>query len=211
MNALLPHLRDEAPVLSTWNPLSPPDPRHVVSETVFERPLMTLESDATHEVRLSVCLSGRTDGHGASRCGASRSEAGTEWSTWQGQNRRFFVGAYAGAGIPLLEGCVESGLRVAKRFGVDEALIYRLPQVRVCPFCIRPAPDTTGVCVCVSLCVCVCVRWEGGQTDEPKDERFGAVPQSALVQADNPWRTALWVRALFFVRWSLRHLLDVLF
>jgi predicted NAD/FAD-binding protein len=62
MNALLPHLRDEAPVLSTWNPLSPPDPRHVVSETVFERPLMTLESDATHEVRLSVCLSGRTDG-----------------------------------------------------------------------------------------------------------------------------------------------------
>ena len=48
----------------------------------------------------------------------------------QGTNRRFFVGAYAGEGIPLLEGCVESGLRVAKLFGVAENLVYRLPTVR---------------------------------------------------------------------------------
>ena len=43
------------------------------------------------------------------------------------------MGAYAGTGIPLLEGCVESGLRVAKMFGVDERLMYRLPEVRFRP------------------------------------------------------------------------------
>ena len=61
----------------------------------------------------------------------------------QGTNRRFFVGAYAGEGIPLLEGCVESGLRVAKMFGVDESLIYRLESVRPVrrPRCPHTAPD----------------------------------------------------------------------
>jgi len=34
------------------------------------------------------------------------------------------VGAYAYHGIPLLEGCVESGLLVAKNFGVRESRVY---------------------------------------------------------------------------------------
>ena len=50
MNTLMPQIADAPPVLSTWNPLYPPDPAQVVSETVFERPLVTLESEVTHKV-----------------------------------------------------------------------------------------------------------------------------------------------------------------
>ena len=55
MNALLPDIENEpTPVLSTWNPLFAPDPALVVAETVFERPLVTLESATTHKVRAFV-------------------------------------------------------------------------------------------------------------------------------------------------------------
>ena len=49
------------------------------------------------------------------------------------------------------------------------------------------------------------------QTDGPKDGRSGSVPVTTLVQPDNPWRSALWVRALQVVHYSLRHVLDLVF
>ncbi len=42
----------------------------------------------------------------------------------QGHHHRWFIGAYAFHGMPLLEGCIASGLLVAQRLGVDERLAY---------------------------------------------------------------------------------------
>ena len=131
MNVLLPSLCNDPPVLSTWNPLTPPDPASVVAETNFERPLVTLETDEALAVRaLAPAAVGVVKSKTNPDELAVRDLALQKLWKVQGTNRRYFIGAYAGGGIPLLEGCVDSGLRVGKMFGVDDNLVYRVAKVR---------------------------------------------------------------------------------
>ncbi len=50
----------------------------------------------------------------------------------QGKRNIYFVGAYAYPGVPLLEGCVCSGLEVSEKLGVDKNKIFKkdLEEVR---------------------------------------------------------------------------------
>ena len=78
-------------VFQTWNPLIEPAQDHVVSESYFERPVVTTRS-----------------------ADAMRRLAGI-----QGSGGVWFVGAYALYSVPLLENGVRSGVRVAKSLGCN--------------------------------------------------------------------------------------------
>ena len=96
MNAILPSLAGAPNVFQTWNPPFVLDNEKIISRSVFERPLVTLDTKENLE----------------------------RFWAMQGQRNIWFVGAYADEGVPLLEGCVSSGSRVAAHFGVKEERVY---------------------------------------------------------------------------------------
>jgi predicted NAD/FAD-binding protein len=86
-------------VFQTWNPVIEPDPARVLSKVAVERPVVNEAS-----VR------------GIAQLEALHAEPG---------RRIWFAGAYASAGVPLLESAVTSGLAVAGKISGRSALISR--------------------------------------------------------------------------------------
>jgi uncharacterized protein len=79
---------DERPLFQTWNPQVPIEREHIISETWFDRPLITLDTQ----------------------------RAVTELPQIQGAGNIWFCGSYAfSTAIPLLESAALSGLQVAQR------------------------------------------------------------------------------------------------
>ena len=121
----------------------------------------------------------------------------------QGTNRRYFIGAYAGGGIPLLEGCVDSGLRVGKMFGVDENLVYRVAKVRPRGGCFGGVSSHGAhTRACWS---CFCARRDGQGPDGE------TAPAVLSIYHGNQWQSSWWVQALLTVRQSLQFLFDRVF
>ncbi|KNC79810.1 hypothetical protein SARC_07809 [Sphaeroforma arctica JP610] len=86
INALQP-ISDKQQVFETWNPLSEPREGTVISRSMFDRPLVTMETaQMLHEV-----------------------------SAAQGVEGLWVCGAYTLSGVPLLENAADSGLRVAEK------------------------------------------------------------------------------------------------
>lgn len=79
----------------TTNPHALPSPNHIISTSHFERAVVTLSS----------------------------LEALDSLDTVQGLGNRWFVGSYAWEGIPLLEGCVGSAIRVARGIKGEQTLV----------------------------------------------------------------------------------------
>jgi predicted NAD/FAD-binding protein len=84
-------------VYQTTNPTVPIAPSTIRSVARMERAVLTLQSKAA---RASFIV---TDMNGASRLGSTQGVRATP-----GGPQLWFCGSYAGAGIPLLEGCVVS-------------------------------------------------------------------------------------------------------
>lgn len=91
LNAVVPALAAEPPLFQTWNPLREPHVGAVLGRAHFERPLVTLDSQAA--VAELVAL---------------QSEE---------QRRLHYCGSYAMPGIPLLESAVRSAMAIAERLG----------------------------------------------------------------------------------------------
>ena len=89
MNAVVPELKTDAPVFQTWNPLIEPDPSTVLGDVTLQRPAVNATSDAA-----LADLETLHDAPG---------------------RRIWFVGSYAGVGVPLLESAARSARRVADR------------------------------------------------------------------------------------------------
>lgn len=87
------HLRNGPAILQVWNPLRAANPESVLADVTFSRPLVTLQSrQAVRELR--------------------RQDA---------SQRILLTGSYLCDGIPLLDGAVESSLRVAHLIGSSRA------------------------------------------------------------------------------------------
>jgi predicted NAD/FAD-binding protein len=91
LNRIIPSLAGEPPVWQTWNPLMEPRAGSVLGRARFERPLVTLDSQAAM----------------AELAGMQRDQARRVW----------FCGSYAMPGIPLLESAVQSAMLIARRLG----------------------------------------------------------------------------------------------
>lgn len=94
VNAVQPGLRGAPDVFQTVNPLRPPQPDRVIASARFERPLVHARSVAAL-VQLAALHA-------------------------QPGRRLWFCGAYAQAGIPLLESAARSAQAVAQRLGAPE-------------------------------------------------------------------------------------------
>ncbi len=88
MNAIQSELADAAPLLQTWNPHRMPAEKHILSHSRFERPLVTLETEA------ALADLHRLNDHEA--------------------NRLKVCGSYTETGIPLLEAAALSGKKIAE-------------------------------------------------------------------------------------------------
>ncbi|KAI9352840.1 hypothetical protein BDR26DRAFT_849942 [Obelidium mucronatum] len=87
------------PLFSTTNPIAPISREHVLSVSWYERAIVTLDSmKAVKDLR-----------------------------NVQGQRGIWFVGSFAGEGIPLLEGCMESTVDVIKWILKDEGVEAKFP------------------------------------------------------------------------------------
>jgi predicted NAD/FAD-binding protein len=101
MNQVQPNLRGERDLIQTWNPLRTPAPRHLLYEATFERPVVTLDSEANlaklHEL--------------------------------QGRGGVWFCGSYVRMGVPLLETAVTSAVFVAEKLGCECPWRAAAPQL----------------------------------------------------------------------------------
>ncbi|MEM1439271.1 MAG: FAD-dependent oxidoreductase [Pseudomonadota bacterium] len=84
-------LPDRTPIFQSWNPVIDPNPRRVLGEASFERPVVNARS--------------------------LRGLAQLEALHAQPDRRIWFCGSYASHGIPLLESAAHSALSVAERLG----------------------------------------------------------------------------------------------
>ena len=91
LNAVVPALAAERPLFQTWNPLREPRADAVLGRARFERPLVSLDSQAA-----------------VADLGRLQSER---------QRRLHYCGSYAMPGIPLLESAVQSAMAIAERLG----------------------------------------------------------------------------------------------
>lgn len=91
LNAVVPALAPGPALFQTWNPLREPRADTVLGRARFERPLVTLDSQAA--VAELVALQS------------------------EGQRRLHYCGSYAMPGIPLLESAVQSAMAIAERLG----------------------------------------------------------------------------------------------
>ncbi|WP_416397443.1 FAD-dependent oxidoreductase [Allohahella sp. A8] len=91
LNHIYPQLKKAPPIFQTWNPLVQPDDKHVLGRTIFERPVVTLESLAALQ---SLARAHEEPGR-----------------------RIWYCGSYAMPGIPLQESGVESAMVIAARLG----------------------------------------------------------------------------------------------
>jgi len=90
MNAIQ-DLPDQDHLFQTWNPIIDPDPKLVLAESEFERPLVSAES--LNALKHLEHLHSQPD------------------------RRIWFCGSYAAHGIPLLESATHSAMSVAERLG----------------------------------------------------------------------------------------------
>lgn len=93
LNQLIPELANHEVLYQTWNPLVEPAAHSVVGRAHFERPLVTLESQAAMAQLVT------------------RQQAKP--------SRLWFCGSYLMPGIPLLESAAQSALHVAEQLGVQ--------------------------------------------------------------------------------------------
>jgi predicted NAD/FAD-binding protein len=98
LNAVMPALRDAPPLFQTVQPQREPRPGTLLAEARFERPLLSLESQAA-----LAALRGH-------------------WRRTARQRRVWLAGSYAETGVPLLESAVRSALAVATALGVASPL-----------------------------------------------------------------------------------------
>ncbi|KAG0165627.1 hypothetical protein DFQ30_008202 [Apophysomyces sp. BC1015] len=84
--------------LQTTNPCIPPDPKHIISVSHFERATVTIESKKMVHKYLFEPLGNDVNETKIGPC--------------QGSSGFWFVGSYCWKGIPLLEGCVASAQKV---------------------------------------------------------------------------------------------------
>lgn len=92
LNRIVPELSGRASVYQTWNPLLEPHAPTVIGRARFQRPLVSLDSQAA---MAELVAAQRDDGR-----------------------RLWFCGSYLMPGIPLLESAAQSALHVANRLGV---------------------------------------------------------------------------------------------
>ncbi len=93
LNHIIPELARHGTLYQTWNPLVEPAPKTVVGRAHFERPLVTLDSQAAMAQLVS-----RQQSH---------------------PSRLWFCGSYLMPGIPLLESAAQSAMHVAAQLGVS--------------------------------------------------------------------------------------------
>jgi len=91
MNRVQHGLSPDKDIFQTWNPIHEPAEGSILSQTVFERPVVTYES-----LRATEAL----------------------WAA-QGEQGIWCVGSYSLCGVPLLETAVHSAVKVGDAFGAD--------------------------------------------------------------------------------------------
>jgi predicted NAD/FAD-binding protein len=94
MNSVQPELRSlTIPLFQTWNPVLEPRDEHVLSDAMFERPVVTLKT---------------------------RSAIEALWELHDAPGRRvWFCGSYASQGVPLLESAARSAVDVSNRINAS--------------------------------------------------------------------------------------------
>eukprot|EP00455_Lapot_gusevi_P001793 TRINITY_DN10691_c0_g1_i2.p1 TRINITY_DN10691_c0_g1~~TRINITY_DN10691_c0_g1_i2.p1 ORF type:complete len:177 (-),score=8.95 TRINITY_DN10691_c0_g1_i2:8-538(-) len=100
------HPTHQKQLFQTWNPLLPIAPHHLIAESDFDRPVVTLASQA----------------------------ALRQLPELQGQNHIWFCGSYSQSGLPLLENAVGSAVWVSQALGVRCPWAPNLPLSRSLPF-----------------------------------------------------------------------------
>ncbi|AYA03431.1 FAD-dependent oxidoreductase [Acinetobacter sp. WCHAc010034] len=107
LNAVEPSLVGKAPVFQTWRPVTPIDPKKVISTVTLTRAVV--DSDT---VALNAELQQR---HKA-------------------PNRKvFFCGSWSCGGLPILESAVTSAMHIAEIFGAPLPFVGLKPEVEVAP------------------------------------------------------------------------------
>lgn len=93
LNRIYPSLREQPPLLQTWNPLREPDPVQVLGRAYFERPVVSHDSlTAIRELNTLQQRPGR---------------------------RVWYCGSYAMPGIPLLESAVQSAMAISRSLDTE--------------------------------------------------------------------------------------------
>ncbi|KAK4051138.1 hypothetical protein OIV83_002960 [Microbotryomycetes sp. JL201] len=102
-------------VLQTTNPLVQIDPTRVLSETWYERAVLSQTGNQALHRFILPCLSDKADKEDVERC---------KQGDLQGLDNVWFVGSWCAEGIPLLEGCVSSSRDVVKHLMARHAVVH---------------------------------------------------------------------------------------
>ncbi|KYQ71496.1 monoamine oxidase [Acinetobacter pragensis] len=107
LNSIEPSLVGKTPVFQTWRPVTPIDPKKIISTVVLTRAVVDSDTVALNkELQLRH----------------------------KSQNRKvFYCGSWSCDGLPILESAVTSAMHIAEIFGAPLPFVGLKPQVEVAP------------------------------------------------------------------------------
>lgn len=108
LNKSMPSVKDCLPVFQTWHPTTEINPRQILADVTFERPIINFETLRHIESIKEFMFK------------PASSDLQQAAQGLKEENRIWFCGSYLGDGIPLLEAGVRSSLAVARALGVKE-------------------------------------------------------------------------------------------
>ena len=107
LNSIEPTLVGKSPVFQTWRPVTPIDPKKIISTVTLTRAVVDSKT-----VALNKELQQRHH---------------------QDNRKVFFCGSWSCDGLPILESAVTSAMHIAEIFGAPLPFIDLIPQVEVAP------------------------------------------------------------------------------
>ena len=107
LNSIEPSLVGKTPVFQTWRPVTPIDPKKIISTVTLTRAVVDSQT-----VALNTELQQRH----------------------KSQNRKvFYCGSWSCDGLPILESAVTSAMHIAEIFGAPLPFVGLKPKVEVAP------------------------------------------------------------------------------
>ncbi|MDC4276389.1 monoamine oxidase, partial [Acinetobacter baumannii] len=107
LNSIEPSLVGKTPVFQTWQPVTPIDPKKVISSVSLTRAVVD-----SHTVALNKELQQRH---------------------LSPERKVFFCGSWSCDGLPILESAVTSAMHIAEIFGAPLPFVGLKPKVEVAP------------------------------------------------------------------------------
>lgn len=107
INAVEPSLVGKTPVFQTWRPVTPIDPKKVISRVILSRAVVNSETIALNQQLQERHL--------------------------QPNRKVFYCGSWSCDGLPILESAVTSAMKIAEILGAPLPFVGLKPQVEVAP------------------------------------------------------------------------------